>query len=114
MYDIQAACSSIMLYNIPGGSKQNKLECFKSTIFFRQRSLSAKNIHERVYETLPRSLKSEVLVKSRVEDPEIREERRKLIQVPFKIKVFLYISFYIWRMNSLIKVTSEILMLIPF
>jgi hypothetical protein len=47
----------------------------------RQRSLSAKNLHERVYDTLPKSLKAEVLVKSKIEDPEIREERRKLTQV---------------------------------
>ena len=47
----------------------------------RQRSLSAKNLQERMYDTLPKSLKSEVLVKSKVEDPDKREERRKLTQV---------------------------------
>jgi hypothetical protein len=34
-----------------------------------------------MYDTLPKSPKSEVLVKSKVEDPEKREERRKLTQV---------------------------------
>ena len=47
----------------------------------RQRSLSAKNLQERMYDTLPKSLKSEVLVKSRIEDPDIRDERRRLTQV---------------------------------
>ena len=47
----------------------------------RQRSLSAKNLQERMYDTLPKSLKSEVLVKSKVEDPDKREERRRLTQV---------------------------------
>ena len=43
--------------------------------------MSAKNLQERMYDTLPKSLKSEVLVKSKVEDPDKREERRKLTQV---------------------------------
>ena len=47
----------------------------------RQRSLSAKILQERMYDTLPKSLKSEVLVKSKVEDPDKREERRRLTQV---------------------------------
>ena len=39
-----------------------------------------------MYDTLPKSLKSEVLVKSKVEDPDKREERRKLTQVTIVIK----------------------------
>jgi hypothetical protein len=61
----------------------DEIELFynKINLMIRQRSLSAKNLHERVYDTLPKSLKAEVLVKSKIEDPEIREERRKLTQV---------------------------------
>jgi len=48
---------------------------------YRQRSLSAKSLRDRMYDTLPRSLKSEVLVRGKIEDPDVREERKKLAQV---------------------------------
>ena len=41
----------------------------------KQRSLSAKNL----YDSLPRSLKTEVLVKTRVEDPEVQRQRAALV-----------------------------------
>ena len=41
----------------------------------KTRSLSARNL----YDSLPRSLKSEVLVKTRLEDPEVQKERAGLV-----------------------------------
>ena len=44
-----------------------------------QRSQSA-NLHQRVTEALPNSLKTPVLVKSRIEDPDILDSRRKIVE----------------------------------
>ena len=46
----------------------------------RLRSQSAKTLDERMKEAIPESLKAQVLVKSRVEDPEVREVRKQLIE----------------------------------
>ena len=46
----------------------------------RQRSQSAKNMKEAMENVLPESMKAQVLVKARVEDPEIREFRKKLVE----------------------------------
>jgi len=54
---------------------------FNICLNYRQRSLSAKNLQDQLYDTLPKALKSEVLVRGRIEDPEVREERKKLVQV---------------------------------
>ena len=43
--------------------------------YFRQRSLSARNL----YETLPKSWKSEVLVKTKLGKPEVQRERAQLV-----------------------------------
>ena len=50
------------------------LRCRKSNINLS--ALSTKDI----YATLPKSLKSEVLVRSRMEDPEVQRQRRQLTQ----------------------------------
>merc|ERR1719370_98675 len=42
----------------------------------KQRSLSAKNL----YDSLPRGLKQELQVKTRVEDPDVQRERAQLVQ----------------------------------
>lgn len=42
--------------------------------------LSPMAIHDSIYSTLPRSLKSEVLVRSRVESPEKLKARKELVQ----------------------------------
>ena len=41
----------------------------------KQRSLSAKNL----YDSLPRGLKTDLLVKSRMEDPEVQKARAQLV-----------------------------------
>ncbi len=50
---------------------------FKTTLC-RQRSQSAKNLHEQLYGSLPRSMRSEVLVSSKEQEPteELRRRRR--------------------------------------
>ncbi|QQP35640.1 Uncharacterized protein FKW44_023922, partial [Caligus rogercresseyi] len=45
-----------------------------------QRSQSAKNLHERMYDSIPQSLKSELLVKSVYQDSDIQMEGRRLVQ----------------------------------
>ncbi|CAB4056705.1 unnamed protein product [Lepeophtheirus salmonis] len=46
----------------------------------KQRSQSAKNLHERMYESIPQSLRTELLVKSLYQDPSVQMEGRRLIQ----------------------------------
>jgi hypothetical protein len=48
--------------------------------FHRQRSQSARNLHEQLYGSLPKSMTSEVFVKSKIEDPDVLAERRRLAQ----------------------------------
>ena len=55
-------------------------KCSLFPSFHRQRSQSAKNIQERVQNALPDSMKAPVLVKSRVEDPEVRDFRKQLVE----------------------------------
>jgi hypothetical protein len=50
------------------------------SLIYRQRSQSAKNLQERVQSALPDSMKTQVLVKSRIEDPEICAQRKLLTQ----------------------------------
>ena len=38
------------------------------------------NLKESMYASLPRSMKSEVLVRSRLEDPEVLKERQRAVQ----------------------------------
>ncbi len=47
-----------------------------SCLVRRQRSQSVKNLHEQLYGTLPRSMRSEVLVKAREEEPNAELETR--------------------------------------
>ena len=43
-------------------------------------SWNASNFQENIYATLPKSLKSEVLVRTRVESPEVQESRKSVVQ----------------------------------
>ena len=40
---------------------------------------SPAQVQEKIYDTLPRSLKSELAVKTKVQDPELVQERREVI-----------------------------------
>ena len=45
-----------------------------------QRSQSSASVKQRVTEALPNSLKTPVLVKSRIEDPDVLDSRRKIVE----------------------------------
>ena len=51
------------------------MSLFFSNPLYRQRSISAKNLNE----MLPDSLKSQLLVKSKIEKPEVQRERAQLV-----------------------------------
>ena len=48
-------------------------------LYFRMKSQSTLSLSQSLYGSLPRSLKQDLLVKARVEDPDILAERRAIV-----------------------------------
>ena len=64
----------------PGCERYKAIDLYNSKFFCRPISPGGRSVHENIYATLPKSLKSELLVKSVVEDSETQQKNMALTQ----------------------------------